>query len=491
MWHIEGRDAEGNIRDVKFTELNSASRPAIRARFHDIMGARTPEVFEWEMESPDPLPGIDGIEFWGARAAELLGPDRLAYRPIATTDKGHVVPGILFNHIRETTSIAFHAPEVLMADVSGIRELKISGHHTSALPSDFTSSGSVLESRIYSDGAVIEAEAESSAEMPSFRVTLPSNQGGWIARIANWIARPFKVHFDPFMHARLTHYEQRYPVIAKHYPDISLALSSSGLFRAIHKAPIGTAVIVFVHGTYSCAVPHLALLHPLKLPTYRFEHETFQPVTENKNSLVKAVREFIPKGARIHFVAHSRGGLVSRFAARELNVDYDVHVMTYGTPHRGTPLANAGERIYSALLAGGRAGLVAGGGAAARTVFSWDPPSLAGKLLLKGVLPSGFPPGLDAMRPDSDFIGALGSAKDDFLMSTWGGECDLDKLSSGAFAYGLREAITGAFGGVANDTVVGVDSALGAGTPQKVLASCTHFQYFSKPEVRDEIRSLA
>ena len=111
------------------------------------------------------------------------------------------------------------------------------------------------------------------------------------------------------------------------------------------------------------------------------------------------------KPGRARTAATQQAGQTSRLAARELLKHYDVRLMTYGTPHKGTPLANAGKRIFSALLAGGRTALLASGGAALGGVFSWDPPSLAGKLLLKGILPKGFPPGLDAMRPESDFIG--------------------------------------------------------------------------------------
>ena len=151
---------------------------------------------------------------------------------------------------------------------------------------------------------------------------------------------------------------------------------------------------------------------------------------------------------------------------------YDVRLMTYGTPHKGTPLANAGKRIFSALLAGGRTALLASGGAALGSVFSWDPPSLAGKLLLKGILPKGFPPGLDAMRPESDFIGSLSAVTEPYPLRTWGAKCEVDGLPSGTFAFAIRDAIYGAFGGSANDTVVGAASATGAGKAQKIFDAC-------------------
>ena len=486
MWAIKGRDGQGNTREVKFTEVASASRAAILEKFRGVMEGEIPEPFLRELEQPDPIPGVDGIEYWGERASELVGRDRLIYGPFLKTMDGRDIPALT---MPEAEALAFHYPEALVADVSGLRDLEISAP-PGPPPGRETGSGMILESRIYSGGGVVESESQSDAETPAFNVPHSGNRGGLIARIAHWIARPFETSTDPFMHGRLRHYEDRFPFIAKNYPDISLAATDAGLFRAIHKAPAGTAVIVFVHGTYSCAVPHLALLHPLKLPAYRFEHDTFRPPAENKNRLAQAVRDFIPKGARLYLVAHSRGGLVARLAARDLLSSYDVQVLTFGTPHQGTPLANAGKRILTALLASGRAALLAGGGVAANAVFAWDPPSLAGKLLLKGILPSKFPEGLDAMRPDSGFIGALGSWEP-FLLRTWGAQCEIDKLPAGAFAFAIREAIKGAFAGAANDTVVGAASATAAGIAQAVLPACTHFQYFSRPDVCGEIRSLS
>ena len=283
MWQIKGRDAEGKPRDLAFTEFQSGSREEIHKSFVDITGGTSSEIFDREMAHQDPLPGVDGIESWGNRAADLTGPDGLLYDAQLAKTESQDVPGLLLQ----------------------------------------------------------------------------------------------------------------------------------------------------------------------------------------------------------------QAGQTSRLAARELLKHYDVRLMTYGTPHKGTPLANAGKRIFSALLAGGRTALLASGGAALGSVFSWDPPSLGGKLLLKGILPKGFPPGLDAMRPESDFIGSLSAVTEPYPLRTWGAKCEVDGLPSGTFAFAIRDAIYGAFGGSANDTAVGAASATGAGKAQKIFDACTHFQYFSVPEVKAEIQSLS
>jgi hypothetical protein len=142
---------------------------------------------------------------------------------------------------------------------------------------------------------------------------------------------------------------------------------------------------------FSCALPNLALLHPLKIPAYRFEHDTFFEIAENGTKLVEAIRAFGAGAKRIYLVAHSRGRLVARFAAESLGEDR-VQVLTFGTPHQGTPLANGGRRLVPVLLAGGRTVI--------HGVFSWDPASLAGKLLLNWKLPKSLPAGIDEMRPN-------------------------------------------------------------------------------------------
>jgi hypothetical protein len=369
-------------------------------------------------------------------------------------------------------------------NVSGISDLEISvGQWESELDEHL-----VLEARIYSDGGVIEVEVEAEPSNPTFHIRLHGYQTCLIGRIAHWAGRPFSSSRDPFRYGRLRHFEERYPAIAREYPDIALALNDVGVFRAVHKAQAGTAVIVFVHGTFSCAVPNLAFLHPLQIPTYRFEHDTFLTITKNAENLKEAIENFVPKGARVYLVAHSRGGLVSRVAAQILK-SYETEVLTFGTPHRGTPLANIARRAATGILAMGRAVILASGGAAVRAVFPWDPASLAGKLLLKGMLVRKFPDGIDAMRPESDFIGAL-DARVPFVLRTWGGQCDSNDLHKGAFAIDVREALKGAFEGAANDGIVSFDSATAAGAAECALIPCTHFEYFSRPEVRAKILDL-
>jgi pimeloyl-ACP methyl ester carboxylesterase len=487
MWTITGTDDQGTRREVRSKEIDRASHGDVYNAIREFTGD-VPEALRREIETRDPLPGIDGIESWGETAAALSAGQFDYFPSYVPTNDGGSLPAI---GLRQSESVAFHYPETLVVDTAGLRELEIL-----ALGSDLfgdTPSGIVMEGRAYGATTVAEFEHEAPTAAPTFRLSLPGQFRAAVVRFAQWVSRPFSSSEDPAMGGRLRHYIARYSAIAHRYPDIGAP--KRGEFLALPPES-AEAAIVFVHGTYSCAIPNLALLHPLKLPSYRFEHDTFRPVAANADDLTEAVRSLISRKTRVHLVAHSRGGLVSRLAALELSrpenpgrdASRDVRVLTFGTPHEGTPLANAGKRVLSALLGGGRTALLTAGGAAVNAVFSWDPPSLAGKLLLKGL--SKFPEGLDDMRPQSGLIRGMGRMTNCDLQA-WGAHCDLGNLHSGAFGLFLRDVVQGAFQGAANDSVVGVDSATAVGRKQPVLNACTHFEYFVRQDVRDTIQALS
>ncbi len=50
------------------------------------------------------------------------------------------------------------------------------------------------------------------------------------------------------------------------------------------------------------------------------------------------------RGQKVNLIAHSLGGLDARYAASVLKTKQILSISTTGTPHRGTPLANWGER---------------------------------------------------------------------------------------------------------------------------------------------------
>jgi pimeloyl-ACP methyl ester carboxylesterase len=483
MWNITSLDENGERRTIHFLEVEP-SRTDVAAALNDVMRGETFESFRSEVQQPDPLPGIEGTESWGEQAVGLIGGH-------VRLDRIQILTEVSVPAIQTEYSMAYHDPTVLVANVSEEKEIEISKEGIALYdpvgPYYRFPAESFLEARLYTNQCVEEAEIpQGVSQRPegiSFRLKLPGGRAGLIARVARVFSAPVKHTTDNFMRGRLQHFEQRYHVIASMYPDISLSSAATGQFQAISKAPEGASVIIFVHGTFSCSIPNLSLLHPLPLLTFRFEHDTFLPLITNAEALKDAITTYVPKGARIHLIAHSRGGLVARLAAREINSDYDIKVVTCGTPHKGTPLANAGHRLLSAVLSSGRA-VVDG-------AFSWDPPSLAGKFLLKGMLsgriPFEFPDGLDAMRSENASL--LGN-QEPFPICTWGAEYSPNQASAGRFRLALDAAITGAFNGKPNDCVVESASSLAIREREPVLSQCSHFEYFSSQRVRDYIQRL-
>ena len=171
---------------------------------------------------------------------------------------------------------------------------------------------------------------------------------------------------------------------------------------------------------------------------------------------------------------------MARLAARKLSKHCRVVVRTYGTPYLGTPIANAGARAWQALLSMGRAAV---GG-----VFSWDPASLAFKVFFRS---SEAPPGLSVMKTDSETLRSLTFGDEPFELMSHGGTYDQPRYADGSCAYTFGERVLHeALGEVANDLVVPTASALAAGTAKALSGSCDHFSYFSRPEIRAELRSL-
>jgi hypothetical protein len=254
-----------------------------------------------------------------------------------------------------------------------------------------------------------------------------------------------------------------------------------GRFRAFSEAG-AEPVLVWVHGTIACCLPSLSQLGKLPVKTFRFEHDTFRSIRENAEDLLKAIHDYARHATSLVLVGHSRGGLVARYAAEHWARRLPGRppaVLTFGTPHAGTPLATAGIRVFDAAVGGGQAAIDA--------IPTWDPISLATKLLLKSRVKWLPPPGIYEMQPKAGFIGALGVPPD---LRVWGAAWKLG--SSGKLRKRTRYAFDfaeGAFKGEPHDLVVATSSSLAVGATQPVL-DCNHFQYFGSPEVMDALSRL-
>ncbi|GAC1608320.1 MAG: hypothetical protein NVS4B10_23590 [Myxococcales bacterium] len=85
----------------------------------------------------------------------------------------------------------------------------------------------------------------------------------------------------------------------------------------------------------------------------RFHHPRVSAAgsVETRAAQLAAVVRELPD-ARVNIVAHSMGGLDARHAIAQLGLgDRVASLVTIGTPHRGTPLADLGERFVPPALA--------------------------------------------------------------------------------------------------------------------------------------------
>ncbi len=302
--------------------------------------------------------------------------------------------------------------------------------------------------------------------------TLRSSAGFVVGRILRRLAKPApSLKNDPTYRRRLTDMCERYPVVARDYPDLA----------SISTARTHDDAIVFVHGTVSCAIQSLKDLYNagLTVPIYRYEHDTFLPVSDNGSELADLIGGHL-RAKRLILVAHSRGGLVARIALAKLRRSGyigDISVLTFGTPHEGTPLANVGRAFVNLLFKLGS--YVAGAipvltPAVAAWSFIFDSPTL--------------PPGIAVMEERSDTLRTLNEASDPAHVYCWGSKFDMNMGPSG-FGIDAEGALMGTMSGIDHDLVVPTDSALSFGSAEGVF-TCSHIEYFSDPSVQNVIRSF-
>ena len=86
-------------------------------------------------------------------------------------------------------------------------------------------------------------------------------------------------------------------------------------------------------------------LEKLGTRVYSFKVHPTATVSSRAAELAKAIEAL--DSDRVNIVAHSMGGLDARFAASKLSLGKKVaSIITVGTPHRGTPLADLGSGLW-------------------------------------------------------------------------------------------------------------------------------------------------
>lgn len=272
---------------------------------------------------------------------------------------------------------------------------------------------------------------------------------------------------DFTMSDRLARAESVYAARAAEVPRLEISMQPvSGV----------DACAVWVHGTLSCGLEGLKDLPILpKIPIYRFEHDTFHEIGENASELARLINQL--GSQRTYILAHSRGGLVARFSQQVLQSQYAraSSVITFGTPHRGTPVADAANGGLAIFMRAGD--FVVNGIPYASTVRR-----MAGMFV--GVE---LPPGIRAMQPTSEVL----RTSTLFLNQPFESWAGVYQDAGGSLGYGqdIDNIVSGVFGSlVEHDLVVPTLSALGGNTATRI--SCAHFDYFKNAAVQNYIASL-
>lgn len=246
------------------------------------------------------------------------------------------------------------------------------------------------------------------------------------------------------------------------------------------------SAVVFVHGTLSCGLQGLKDLYTPEIlksapprHVHRYEHDTFASVTDNGSELADLIGKRL-KAGKLLIAAHSRGGLVARFAGKLLadkGYPGQISIYTFGTPHLGTPLVHIGGNVLKALLEIGE--------------YVVDAIPL-GTPLVKAFeyvySPDELPPGIDVMDEGSDALSTLTALTQTLDLSAWGSRFDVNRSVSG-FGIETTGFLLGSLGNISHDLVVPTASALGGGNRHPLL-TCSHTQYFSEPDVRAAIRAF-
>lgn len=326
------------------------------------------------------------------------------------------------------------------------------------------------------------------------------------------------INTDPMFQTRLTYAENLYGA-ARQWPSLAGA-----------QPPTSGRMWVLVHGTLSSCYQAFADLPPDQFgddPVFRFEHDTCAELADNEERL-RDLLVHVSAAVEIRLLAHSRGGLVARAAGkrltdtgalmdRRLKAPLNVRVLTFGTPHRGTPLVDQVSGALDLGVLNGVFGWVSSliPGAALPRLFGWFAPT-AGQQVLSllarlgaGDRPGGakydatlvataysllragrLPKGIDDMRDRSSYLRLLESAMSDWPgCAAWAGTFDIDSDPDGFGIAFEQELSKGMFKGKENDLVIPTESARAFGA-QTIVRGCSHTGYFARTDVQQALKKL-
>ncbi|HEY3232682.1 MAG TPA: hypothetical protein VGJ87_25860, partial [Roseiflexaceae bacterium] len=284
--------------------------------------------------------------------------------------------------------------------------------------------------------------------------------------------------------------------------DMFQPLEGFEAWRALLAPGAERRVLLFIHGfASSTAGSNIGTILPEYAPRYDailgYEHPTLSSdPLQNARDLLALVPDDLRLAVDI--VTHSRGGLVARSLVELLDPAPQLaprRIITHGTPHNGTRLAD--KERWDRLIS---LGLTAASWlATAAGVAFWIPKLL--EYILKAAAQGIFAlPGVMAMAPSSDFLGKLNAPGDPSLAgrvryAAVASSFSIFNVKQPSFQQAFRALATQAFIDAPNDLVVPTASMnaidMPGGAPPADLqlkVGVDHFSYFKDQGVVEFIR---
>lgn len=299
---------------------------------------------------------------------------------------------------------------------------------------------------------------------------LPRVPGLLVGYVLRQTGRLLDISFprDPTFPSRRQQAELDHKALANQIPSVDAV---AGITRPM--------IAIFIHGTHSHgleSLKDLAPLQPGQCSLFRYEHDTFLPVSSNANELAQIIQRYFST-PNLTLIAHSRGGLVARLTKlvlEKMKYPSPIRVMTFGTPHCGTPLINNLQQNVSLLFRLGKLGIL---GLPSLTPLNYVLSCLTNVRVI--------PEGVSFMETGSHGLETLNLLDDPTNTECWGAVFD-PRNPKGGYGVVLDGILSGVLYGADNDLIVPTTSALGFGRPRQVL-DCGHSGYFREPLVRGEI----
>ncbi len=293
------------------------------------------------------------------------------------------------------------------------------------------------------------------------------------------------------------------------HPDESIEPYDSVEVSIKEKVAKAKRIVLFVHGIIGDTESMVPSVHRAKVQVNGTEYPLFDPnvydlvlafdyenlntsISDNARSLKERLAAVgLGKGhdKQLHIVAHSMGGLVSRwFIEREGGNEVINHLIMLGTPNNGSPWPNVVEFALP-LLTVGLNGLA---------TVAWPVSAIGSLMHLAGLATAGaerkMTIALKEMQPDSTLVQTLFSSQPPGIPYTViAGNTSLIQPSTpehqakiqALFKRIVRDTIDLPFMGAVNDIAVKVNSITHLPdrlpVPMVTQVACDHLTYFSHP----------